>query len=76
MNKNLCWKTVTYEQDGQIYVGYYIIEGSTITVTHEDSVHGDCRKSTMLIPGELGALRTATALLGEMIRELEMGAPA
>ena len=76
MKARLSWKTVTYEQDEQTYVGYYVVEGSTITVTHENSLHEDCRKSAALIPGGLGELRTATALLGEIIREQDMGVPA
>jgi len=69
----MCWKTVTYEQDDRTYVGYYIIEDSTITVMYEDDIHGGCGKSAVLLPGGLSELRMATALLGKVIREMELG---
>jgi len=76
MNADLSWKTVTYEQDSRTYAGYYIIEGSTLTVMYEDSVQGGHGKSAALLPGGLGELRMAAALLGEIVRELEVGVPA
>ena len=76
MSSSLSWKTATYEQDDHTYVGFYIIEGSTMTVTHEDDHLGDRKKSAILIPGGLDELRMATMLLGEIVRELEVGVPA
>ena len=76
MSSTFRWKAVTYEQDDKTYIGFYVIEGSTITVTHEDHLHGDYRKSAALIPGGLGELRMASILLGEIIREQEVGVPA
>lgn len=76
MRAKFCWKAVTYDQDSRTYVGFYSIDGSTITVTHEDDIDGNHSKSAQLVPGGLGELRMATMLLGEVIRELEVGVPA
>lgn len=76
MNANLCWKTVTYEQDNRTYIGHYIIKDNTITVMYEDSLHRCFGKSAPLLPGGLGELRSATAILSEVISEMELGVPA
>lgn len=76
MITNAQWLEVTYEQDGHVYRGYYRNQGGTMTVTYEDDGGAEHGKSSQLMPGGLSQQRLAQSLLGELIRELELGVPA
>lgn len=70
------WQDVTYEQNGRLHVGCYRLRGGMMTVVYEDDRGADHDRSCQVMPGGLSPERLATSLLGELVREVELGVPA